>query len=131
MSFNNKAVITLQVGHYANYVGTHFWNAQELSFQVAKEKNDLDHDVFYREGFLNSGNTKHVTYTPRLVSVDLKGALGKKNVIWKHFDSLNTDEHTYATFGLMTLLLHTYLLTVTDFLIKFGITPHMHLQGIS
>ena len=93
MSYNNKAVITLQVGHYANYVGTHFWNAQELSFQVAKEKNDLDHDVFYREGFLNSGNTKHVTYTPRLVSVDLKGALGKKNVIWKHFDSLNTDEH--------------------------------------
>jgi len=76
MSFNNKAVITLQVGHYANYVGTHFWNAQELSFQVAKEKNDLDHDVFYREGFLNSGNTKQVTYTPRLVSVDLKGALG-------------------------------------------------------
>ena len=94
MSFNNKAVITLQVGHYANYVGTHFWNAQELSFQVAKEKNDLDHDVFYREGFLNSGNTKHVTYTPRLVSVDLKGALGKKNVIWKYFDFLLcTNEH--------------------------------------
>ena len=87
MSFNNKAVITLQVGHYANYVGTHFWNAQELSFQVAKEKNDLDHDVFYREGFLNSGNTKQVTYTPRLVSVDLKGALGK------HFDSLNSNEN--------------------------------------
>jgi hypothetical protein len=93
MSFNNKAVITLQVGHYANYVGTHFWNAQELSFQVAKEKNDLDHDVFYREGFLNSGNTKQVTYTPRLVSVDLKGALGKKNLIAQHFDSLNTNEN--------------------------------------
>jgi len=76
MSFNNKSVITLQVGHYANYVGTHFWNSQELSFQVEKEKNDLDHDVFFREGFLNSGNTKQVTYTPRLVSVDLKGALG-------------------------------------------------------
>ena len=77
MSFNNKAVITLQVGHYANFVGTHFWNAQELSFQVERDKNDLDHDVFFREGCLNNGNSKEVTYTPRLVSVDLKGALGK------------------------------------------------------
>jgi len=76
MSFNNKAVITLQVGHYANFVGTHFWNAQELSFQVERDKNDLDHDVFFREGCLNNGNSKEVTYTPRLVSVDLKGALG-------------------------------------------------------
>ena len=48
-----------------------------LKTPVEKEKNDLDHDVFFREGFLNSGNTKQVTYTPRLVSVDLKGALGK------------------------------------------------------
>ena len=40
-----------------------------------KEENDLDHDVLFREGLtLHGGN--QVTYTPRLVTVDLKGALG-------------------------------------------------------
>lgn len=73
MSNNSKAVITLQVGHYANYVGTHFWNSQELSFNVPKDKNDIDHDVLHREG----ATLDHVvTYMPRLISVDLKGALG-------------------------------------------------------
>jgi len=73
MSANQKAVISLQVGHYANYVGAHFWNSQELAFQVAKENNDMDHDVFFREGLTGSNQ---ITYTPRLVSLDLKGALG-------------------------------------------------------
>ena len=74
MSYNTKAVITLQVGHYSNFVGTHFWNAQDHSLFVPKDTNDLDHDVLFREGVTMSGNTP--TYTPRLVSVDLKGALG-------------------------------------------------------
>ena len=74
MSYNTKAVITLQVGHYANFVGTHFWNAQDHSLSVAKDNNDLDHDVLFREGVTTSSSSP--TYTPRLVSVDLKGALG-------------------------------------------------------
>ena len=74
MSYNTKAVITLQVGHYANFVGTHFWNAQDHGLYVPKGTNDLDHDVLYREGITPYGDTP--TYTPRLVSVDLKGALG-------------------------------------------------------
>lgn len=73
MSDNSRAVITLQVGHYANFVGTHFWNSQGLSFNVPKASNDIDHDVLHREGT----TLDHVvTYMPRLVSVDLKGALG-------------------------------------------------------
>ncbi len=77
-SGNSRSVITLQVGHYANFVGTHFWNCQDLSFASLqtgeKSSNDIDHDVLFREGqTLNSGE---VTYTPRLVSIDLKGALG-------------------------------------------------------
>ena len=74
MSFNSRPVITIQVGHYANFVGAHFWNCQDLSFSLDKEQNDIDHDVFFREGLTLQGN--HVTYTPRLVTVDLKGALG-------------------------------------------------------
>ena len=41
MSYNTKAVITLQVGHYANFVGTNFWNAQDHSLYVPKGTNDL------------------------------------------------------------------------------------------
>jgi hypothetical protein len=74
MAFNSKALITIQVGHYSNFVGSHFWNSQDLSFSVNKDKNDIDHDVLFREGVTLSG--KDVTYTPRLVTVDLKGALG-------------------------------------------------------
>ena len=79
MSMNSKPVITIQVGHYANFVGAHFWNCQDLSFtNLNKEENELDHDVLFREGLtLHGGRSNNqVTYTPRLVTVDLKGALG-------------------------------------------------------
>ena len=74
MSCNSRPVISIQVGHYANFVGAHFWNSQDLSFSLDKEKNDIDHDVLFREGITLHGN--QTTYTPRLVTVDLKGALG-------------------------------------------------------
>lgn len=73
MSLNNRAVITVQVGHYANFVGTHFWNFQDANFNVNRETNDVDHDVLHREGQTLDRQT---TYMPRLVTVDLKGALG-------------------------------------------------------
>ena len=79
---SDRAVISLQLGHYANFVGAHFWNLQESSFvyvapkegeDFAVPKNEICHDILYREGqTLN----RDVTYTPRLVSVDLKGSLG-------------------------------------------------------
>ena len=73
---DSKSVITLQLGHYANYVGAHFWNIQEAGFvfnNVSKEELDVNHRVLFREGTTSSGNS---TFTPRLVAVDLKGALG-------------------------------------------------------
>ena len=78
MSMNSKPVITIQVGHYANFVGAHFWNCQDLSFNLNKDENELDHDVLFREGLtLHGGHSNNqVTSTPRLVTVDLKGALG-------------------------------------------------------
>lgn len=74
------AVITVQLGNYANHIGAHFWNMQEAGFVYEPKKssgivNDLDHDVLHREGTTLDG--RQVTYTPRLVSVDLKGALGR------------------------------------------------------
>lgn len=76
-------MITLQCGNYANYIGTHFWNLQEAGFvygenskkeaTVKAEFLEVDNDVLYREGQTEGG---HCTYTPRLVTIDLKGSLG-------------------------------------------------------
>jgi hypothetical protein len=71
-----REVITLQVGHYSNFVGTHWWNIQNASFvyhpsQLVTPK-EINNDVLFREG-LNLMN--EVTYTPRLILFDLKGSL--------------------------------------------------------
>lgn len=72
-----KEIITLQFGNYANFIGTHWWNIQESSFQynesdVVYEK-EVDHDVLFREGETSRGQ---ITFTPRLVLTELKGGLG-------------------------------------------------------
>lgn len=68
-----REILTLQFGHYSNYVGAHFWNIQELSFDyTGTVKTECNHDVLYREGQTANGE---VTYTPRLLLVDLKGSL--------------------------------------------------------
>ncbi|XP_044735638.1 protein misato [Chrysoperla carnea] len=69
---NTREIISLQFGHYSNFVGTHFWNLQEKSFSYTTPELEINHDVLYREG-LNHRN--EVTYTPRLLLVDLKGSL--------------------------------------------------------
>ncbi len=73
---SDRAVVTVQVGHYANYVGAHFWNLQEANFvfdPTRSKANDICHDVLFREGRNLQGQE---TYTPRVVCVDLKGSLG-------------------------------------------------------
>ena len=76
----SKPLITIQCGNYSNYLGSHFWNLQESGFVYQQGQSsqrdeilEIDNDVLYREGkTLN----KEVTFTPRLISVDLKGSLG-------------------------------------------------------
>ncbi|CAH1644483.1 unnamed protein product [Spodoptera littoralis] len=70
---STREILTLQFGHYANYVGAHFWNLQELSFDyTGNVKTEVNHDILYREGQTAKGE---VTYTPRLLLADLKGSL--------------------------------------------------------
>ncbi|KAF6027452.1 MSTO1 [Bugula neritina] len=68
----HKETVTFQIGHLSNFVGAHWWNLQEASFVYegsgsSGEKAEINHDVTFREG--------EVTYTPRLISVDLSEAL--------------------------------------------------------
>ncbi|CCX08018.1 Similar to Protein dml1; acc. no. A2QAY5 [Pyronema omphalodes CBS 100304] len=67
-------IVTLQLGHQANYVGTHFWNAQESYFTYGdEERSDIDHNVHFRPGIGNDGTE---TFTPRALLYDLKGGFG-------------------------------------------------------
>lgn len=73
-------VLTLQLGSFANYVGTHYWNFQDelLGLQeredaVGAAAAQIDSGVLYRAGETARGQP---TFTPRLVAWDLSGALG-------------------------------------------------------
>ncbi|TKS88752.1 Protein misato -like protein 1 [Collichthys lucidus] len=74
MSNPVREVITLQLGHYSNFVGTHWWNLQDasLSYDPEAPPGDIESDVVFREGQTQGG---HVTHTPRLIAMDLKGSL--------------------------------------------------------
>lgn len=74
MSNPCREVITLQLGHYSNFVGTHWWNLQDasLSYDPKAPPADTQCDVLFREGQTLGG---HITHTPRLIIMDLKGSL--------------------------------------------------------
>ncbi|XP_030644898.1 protein misato homolog 1 [Chanos chanos] len=74
MSALCREVVTLQLGHYSNFVGTHWWNLQDASlcYDPDMPAGELQSDVLFREGVTLGG---HVTYTPRLIVMDLKGSL--------------------------------------------------------
>lgn len=73
--------MTVQVGGYANFIGSHFWNFQDELLGLADnpesdeifKNHNLDMNVLYRSGETHKGMP---TYTPRLVSVDFQGSLG-------------------------------------------------------
>ncbi|XP_051166015.1 protein misato [Leptopilina boulardi] len=74
---STREILTIQFGHYSNYIGTHWWNLQETNFSYDPDNpSEINHDVLYREG---ETRQKQITYTPRLLLVDLKGSLGYLN----------------------------------------------------
>ncbi|KAL1634407.1 mtDNA inheritance, partitioning of the mitochondrial organelle [Diplodia intermedia] len=91
-------IVTLQFGQQANYLGTHFWNAQESYFTyddpekgnaAAAEPSPVDHDVHFRPGIGADGSD---TFMPRAVIYDLKGAFGslrKINALYEVEDDGN------------------------------------------
>ena len=47
-----KQIITLQCGHYANYIGAHYWNMQEeyILSHTNVVSMEIDADMLFREG---------------------------------------------------------------------------------
>ena len=71
-----REVVTLQLGNYANYVGAHFWNIEDDSTAMALEASDDGGTVvpMVLHSCLSRGPTGFDR--PRLLAVDLHGALG-------------------------------------------------------
>ncbi|XP_062897927.1 protein misato homolog 1 [Mobula hypostoma] len=71
-----REVLTLQLGHYTNFVGTHWWNIQDAALCYDSDRSDtyseINNNVLFREGQTLRGQP---TYTPRLILMDLKGSL--------------------------------------------------------
>ncbi|XP_042421679.1 protein misato homolog 1-like isoform X1 [Zingiber officinale] len=99
-----RELVTIQVGTYANFIGSHFWNFQDELLGLAEEPNrdplfkssDLDMDVLYRTGETQKGIP---TYCPRLLSVGFQGSLGSLNIsgfLYDHIQSPNPDVLTWT-----------------------------------
>ncbi|MCJ1308478.1 Protein misato 1 [Agyrium rufum] len=67
-------ILTVQLGQRANYLATHFWNAQESYHTFPPDPPSVvDHDLHFRPGIGADGSE---TYLPRTVIYDLKGGFG-------------------------------------------------------
>lgn len=73
---NFDGIITLQVGHYSNFIGTHWWNIQHSSRRSQPDhegKSQIEHGLFFREES-ELGRGRQIL-TPRLLCIDLRGSL--------------------------------------------------------
>eukprot|EP00118_Oscarella_pearsei_P010354 m.63154 g.63154 ORF g.63154 m.63154 type:complete len:505 (+) comp35146_c0_seq4:50-1564(+) len=77
-----KELITLQFGHYSNFVGSHWWNFQVLQRErrcAATSEFEIDSKCMLKESAATpavGGGVKGSIVVPRLVSVHLKGCGG-------------------------------------------------------
>ncbi|KAJ1981418.1 mtDNA inheritance, partitioning of the mitochondrial organelle [Dimargaris xerosporica] len=76
-----REIVTLQLGEYANFVGTHFWNIQQAYPEAngapgpaPANRDAIDHHCLYRLGTTIEGHTQ--TLVPRLLIYDLKANFG-------------------------------------------------------
>uniref|UniRef100_A0A8C5PH56 Protein misato homolog 1 n=1 Tax=Leptobrachium leishanense TaxID=445787 RepID=A0A8C5PH56_9ANUR len=95
-------VVTLQLGHYASFVGTHWWNLQTAMRSSPLAQNvDLEicSDVLFRQGVTLRGLE---TYTPRLILMDLKGSLDSLREEGYLYEDKRTMRSTPGWRGILT-----------------------------
>lgn len=76
-----KEIVTIQVGSFSNFIGSHFWNFQDELLGRAEDGHQdstfkdagLNMDMLYRVGETCQGTP---TYTPRVLAMDSRGSLG-------------------------------------------------------
>ena len=62
-------IVTLQIGHYSNYVGTHLWNS--LDTEQSNENAHIDYQAYY------TLNPKTNVPSPRVLIVDYRNTFGQ------------------------------------------------------
>ncbi|XP_055816634.1 uncharacterized protein LOC129886113 isoform X2 [Solanum dulcamara] len=98
-----REIVTIQVGNYANFIGSHFWNFQDELLGLAEspesdqvfKNHSLDMDVLYRTGETQQGL---LTYIPRMVSVNFQGSLGSvssRGSLYNQIPAKNMDVSTW------------------------------------
>ncbi|KAK6805060.1 hypothetical protein RDI58_002844 [Solanum bulbocastanum] len=98
-----REIVTIQIGNYANFIGSHFWNFQDELLGLAEspesdqvfKNHSLDMDVLYRTGETQQGL---FTYTPRMVSVNFQGSLGSvssRGSLYNQIQAKNMDVMTW------------------------------------
>ncbi|KAG1750528.1 Misato segment II tubulin-like domain-containing protein [Suillus paluster] len=69
-----REIIYIQAGSFANYTGTHFWNAQESYFTYNDDDEPIvNHDLSFEEG---RSPQNQPTLCPRLLAFDQKSNFG-------------------------------------------------------
>ena len=78
-----REIMTIQLGGYSNFLGSHFWNIQEecMSYDddddESRENSEVRHDILWR--------ATRETVVPRLMTLDLKserGALRRRGYLY-------------------------------------------------
>ncbi|KAI9068825.1 tubulin nucleotide-binding domain-like protein [Trametes sanguinea] len=69
-----KEILYIQAGPFANFIGQHFWNAQESYFTYGEDEDPIVfHDRSFREGLNHKGDP---TFCPRVLIFDRKSYFG-------------------------------------------------------
>lgn len=58
-----REILYFQAGRFSNFIGSHFWNAQESYFTYGEDAEEplVDHDVSFREGLNHQVRLVYVT----------------------------------------------------------------------
>ncbi|XP_018674333.2 uncharacterized protein LOC135625416 isoform X1 [Musa acuminata AAA Group] len=94
-----RELVTIQVGTFANYVGSHFWNFQDELLGLTEvpdgdpiyKNSPLDMDVLYRAGETQQGIP---TYCPRLISINFQGSLGSLGLSGSLYEDISLSDPT-------------------------------------
>ncbi|KAI3945991.1 hypothetical protein MKX01_024747 [Papaver californicum] len=97
-----REIMTIQVGGYANFISSHFWNFQDDLLGLADEPNgnevfrnlSLDMDVLYCSGETHQVSIQ--TYTPRMLSIDLQGSLGSMSSHGSLYSDVSPSDPSYV-----------------------------------
>jgi len=83
-----REIVTLQFGHFSNFIGTHYWNSQQALLNEYKPlrnnpmvpnfRPEIDTDTLFREarGGTELSEDEPSIFFPRLLVFDLKGSRG-------------------------------------------------------